>query len=174
MNEEEKKVAEAKALADKVLAEAEAAKLLESQIDPLAEKDAEIAKLIEERDNYKAVALKRKGKLAEDDDFFAKEGIDEFIEDKVKNILADKEIGKIQAEKDAQLKQIIKENSELKLALKNRPGSSIGEGSGSSLEVKDNVFTPDQLRALEIKAKRLGADPQKFIEQAKQNLLNRR
>ena len=143
-------------------------------VDPLAEKDAQIAQLTEERDNYKAVALKRKGKLAEDDEFFAKEGIDEFIEDKVKNILADREINKIQAEKDAQLKQIIKENSELKLALKNKPGNSIGGDSGGSLEVKDNVFTPEQLKALELKAIRLKADPQEFIKQAKQNLLNHR
>ena len=144
------------------------------EVDPLALKDEEIAKLIEERDNYKAVALKRKGKLAEDDQFFAKEGIDEFIEDKVKTILADKEVNKIQAEKEAQLKQIIKENAELRLALKNRPGGSIGGDSGGTVEVKDNVFSVEQLAALKQKALRLKADPDKFIEQAKRNFLNHR
>lgn len=147
--------------------------ITEEVIDPLEAKDAEIARLSEERDNYKKVALARKGKLAEDDSFFAKEGIDEFIEDKVKNILADKELNKIQAERDNQLKQIIKENNELRLALKNRPGTSLGGDSGSSVEVKDNVFSSEQLKALEQRALSLKADPQKFIEKARQNLLNR-
>jgi hypothetical protein len=170
MTEEEKKAAEATAQA-----EAEAKLAEDIVIDPLTLKDEEIAKLREERDNYKNVALARKGKLSADDDFFKKEGIDEFIEDRVKTILADKELNKAQIEKDNELRRIVKENSELRLAIKNRPGSSIGgETGGGSVEVKDNVFSADQLRALEEKAKRLKADPQKFIEKAKLNFLNRR
>ena len=169
MTEEEKKAAEAKALAD-----AEAAKLIEEQVmlDPLKQKDEEIAKLTQERDNYKAVALKRKGKLAEDDEFFAKEGLDEIIKDKVAEALAEKEISRAQAEKEAQLKQIIKENSELKLALKNKPGNSVGGGSGATVEVKDNVFSAEQLVELKKKAIRLKVDPDKFIESAKKNFFN--
>ena len=170
MTEEEKKAAEATAQA-----EAEAKLAEDIVIDPLTLKDEEIAKLREERDNYKNVALARKGKLSADDDFFKKEGIDEFIEDRVKTILADKELNKAQIEKDNELRRIVKENNELRLAIKNRPGSSIGgETGGGSVEVKDNVFSADQLRALEEKAKRLKADPQKFIEKAKLNFLNRR
>ena len=175
MTEEEKKAAEAKVIADKAKADAEANLAEEIVIDPLKAKDDEIAKLREERDNYKNVALARKGKLSADDDFFKKEGVEEFIEDRVKTILADKELNKAQIERDNELRRIVKENNELRLAIKNRPGSSIGgETGGGSVEVKDNVFSAEQLRALEEKAKRLKADPQKFIDNAKRNFLNRR
>lgn len=167
MTEEEKLAAEAKALAD-----AEAARIAEEAkiLDPLAEKDALISKLTEERDNYKLVALKRKGKLAEDDEFFKKEGIDDFIEDRVKTILADREVNRIQAEKEAEIKKMARENSELRLALKNRPGTSIGGESGGAVEVKDNVLSADQIRDLTARALRLKADPAKFIERFKKNL----
>lgn len=182
MTEEEKQAAEAKVLADKVLAEAEAARIKSEKdakeaaenADKLAERDAEITRLTEERDNYKAVALKRKGKLSEDDEFFNKEGLDEFIKDKVVEALSDKEVARAQAEREAEIKRITKENAELRLAIKNKPGSSIGGGGGSEIETKDNVFSPEQLKSLEARAILLKADPQKFIENAKRNLLNRR
>lgn len=176
MTEEEKLAAE------KAAQEAEAARLAEEAkkkeeealLDPLKEKDEEIARLREERDNYKAVALKRKGKLAEDDEFFAKEGLDDLIRDKIVEINAENDLSKAQAERDAELKRIIKENSELKLALKNRPGGSNGGDSGATVEVKDSVFTNEQLAALTKRAELLKVDPQKFIENARKNFLNHR
>lgn len=176
MTPEEKAAFDAKQLAD-----AEAAKLTSDEkakeqdfLDPIAEKDAEIARLMEERDNWKELGLKRKGKLADDDDFFERSGIDEFIKDKVREALADKEIAMAQAAKDAEIKRLVRENNELRLASKNRPGFSVGGGDGSGPEVKDNVFSNDQLKDLELRAKKLGADPQKFIENAKKNFLARR
>ena len=144
------------------------------EVDPLAEKDAEIARLVEERDNYKNVALARKGKLADDDDFFTKPGIDEFIKDKVLEALSDKEIAQAQAAKDAEIKRLVRENNELRLANKNKPETSIGGGDGGGTEVKDNVFSADQVKSMEQRAKTLGLDPQKFIENAKRNFLNNR
>lgn len=147
------------------------------EVDQLLVKDEEIAQLKEERDNYKQVALKRLGKLPADSEFLGENGsdINSLIEEKVKIALIDKEIARKEQEKEIKLRQLSKENSELRLALKNRPGDSIGGDSGNGgIEVKDNVFSNEQLKALEMKALRLKADPQKFIENAKKNLLSHR
>lgn len=146
--------------------------------DPTIERDLKIAKLTEERDNYRHVALKRLGKLPGDAEFLegadAKSGLT--VEEIVKQQLIDREIASEKAAKDVEVKRIIKENSELKFALKNRPqGSSVGGDSGSSgLEVKDNVFNAQQIEMLRQRALRIKADPEKFIESAKKNLLSHR
>lgn len=129
----------------------------------------------EERDNYKAVALKRLGKLPGDAEFLNKDGNGELsVAEQVRLALLDREVEKARAEEVAARDRLIKENNELRLALKNRPGSSIGgNGGGSSVETKDNIFSEAQLQALRAKAQRLKADPEKFIQQAKDNLLRR-
>lgn len=129
----------------------------------------------EERDNYKAVALKRLGKLPGDAEFLDKDGNGELsVAEQVRLALLDREVEKARAEEVVAREKLIKENSELRLALKNRPGSSIGgNGGGSSVETKDNIFSEAQLQALRAKAQRLKADPEKFIQQAKDNLLRR-
>jgi len=147
------------------------------EIDPLLAKDEEIAKLIEERDNYKNVALKRLGKLPADSEFLGESGADisQLIEDKVRIALIDKEIARKEQDKELKYRQTIKENSELRLLLKNRPeGSSGGDSGSNGVIVKDNVFSAEQLKALEQKALRLKADPQKFIENAKKNFISHR
>lgn len=54
-----------------------------------------------------------------------------------------------------------KENSELKIALKNQPGSPTGSGTNQDkLEVKTEFFTKEQLEELKVR----GVDPQKVIE----------
>lgn len=181
MTDEEKKAAEqaqAQAEADAAEAAKKAADEAEANagVEALALKEAEIARLTKERDNYKTVALKRLGKLDNDADFLAGEkdtGLT--VEEQVKAALIERELEKLNTEKDAESKRLAKENAELKLALKNRPGSPIGGGSGSgaSTEVKDNVFSEAQIQALREKAIRLKADPEKFIENAKKNLLAR-
>ena len=92
----------------------------------------------------------------------------------MKEALIGKELTIKEKEKEALYRQTLKENSELKLLAKNRPGSSIGSDGGSIVEVKDNVFTVEQLAELKKKAIALKVDPEKFIEKAKQNLLNHR
>ena len=144
-------------------------------VDPIAEKDARILKLEEERDNYKAVALKRLGKLPGDSEFLGgNENGELSVAEQVRLALLDKEIESANRLKEEEVKRIQKENSELKLALKNRPGGSIGGESGSGVEVKDNVFSSEQLVVLKQKAQKLGVDPEKFIAKAKLNLSARR
>lgn len=153
--------------------EIEAKRLTDEQAkDPLAERDAEIAKLREERDNYKAAALQRRGKFPADSEVLG-EDFESFMEDKIKSVLADKEITKREQEKADEIRRITRENAELKLALKNSPGSSIGGDSGSSSNVKDNDFSPAQLEALKTRALRVKADPEKFIQAARDNLRKR-
>lgn len=159
--------------AAKVAAEAEQAQEIES--DPLLKLQEENKKLAEERDNYKAVALKRLGKLPGDAEFL--DGTNESglsVAEQVRVELLNREIAKNEEAKQAEIRRITKENAELRLALKNRPGSSIGGDSGSTVDTKDNVFSPAQLETLRQKALRLKADPEKFIENAKKNLLNSR
>lgn len=144
--------------------------------DPIAAKDAEIARLTEDRDNYKNVALKRLGKLPGDAEFIGNKGNGELsVEEQIRLALLDKEIEATKKSKEVETARIVKENAELRLALKNRPGASIGGGSGTELEVKDNVFSEAQLADLKKRAERLKVkDVNAFIETAKQNFLKRR
>jgi len=143
--------------------------------DPLTKLQEENARLSEERDNYKAVALKRLGKLPGDADFLNKDGGEELsVAEQVRLQLLDREIQKTREAETKEIERIRRENAELRLAAKNRPGSSIGGGgSGSSVEVKDNVFSEAQLSFLRAKALKLKADPEKFIQSAKDKLINR-
>ncbi len=162
--------------------EIEAAKIAEEERiaaeaanDPLIKLQEENARLIEERDNYKNVALKRLGKLPGDAAFLDKDGEGELsVAEQVRIELLNREIDKNKEAEKAEVDRIRKENAELRLAVKNRPGSStIGSGSGSSTEVKDNVFSEAQLAALRVKALRLKADPEAFIAKAKENISSR-
>lgn len=148
-------------------------------VEPVVEKDAltlaqeQIAKVTEERDNYKAVALKRLGKLEGDEEVFGKDGLS--VAEQVRLALLDKEVDIARnAEREVAAK-LVKENTELRLALKNQPKPALGGGGGGSdLEVKDNVFSEAQLNELRKTATRLKADPEKFIENAKKKILDRR
>ncbi len=181
MTEEETKAAEA-AVAAKATADAEAKAAQDAadkaalEADPLALRDAKIAKLEEERDNYKAVALKRLGKLPGDADFLAtEEGQKELsVAEQVRLALLDREVETERKAREDETKKIIRENNELKLALKNRPDPSLGGDSGSGTEVKDNVFSAEQIKVMKEKAIRLKVDPDKFVESAKKNFLARR
>jgi hypothetical protein len=144
-------------------------------IDPITEKDKQIAKLSEDLGNYKNVALKRLGKLPGDADFVA--GVDEktglTVEETVRKTLIEQNLIKTEEERNAEISKLVRENSELKIAIKNRPEGGIGGESGGNTEVKDNVFSAAQIEALKQRALRIGADPEKFIEKAKENLLKR-
>lgn len=169
--------AEAEKIASEQAAEAVKAQAIKDAEADFDAKDAEIKKLTEERDNYKHVALKRLGKLPGDADFVP--GVDEktglTVEEQVRKTLLDNELAKAEATKDAENKKLARENAELRLALKNQPGNGLGGGgSGSELEVKDNVFSEAQLVDLRARATRLKTDPEKFIENAKKNILARR
>lgn len=162
MNPEENKVVE------NVIVEVPVEK---SELELIQER---LAKVEEDRDNYKAVALKRLGKLPGDAEFLDKDNNGELsVAEQVRIALLDREVEQNkEAEKQA-ISKLKRENDELRLAIKNRPGSSIGGDSGSSSETKDNVFSNAQIEALRAKALRLKADPEKFIQNAKDNLSKR-
>lgn len=186
---DEKKKAEEAAAAAKVIADAaavEEAKVkadedakatMEAVTAPLTAKDAEIAKLSSDLANYKNVALKRLGKLPGDADFVA--GIDEktglTVEETVRKTLLEQKLITADEEKNSIVTKVLKENAELRLAIKNRPSTGLGgEGSGGSgPEVKDNVFSEAQLTALRARATVLKLDPEKYIEKAKANIQSR-
>lgn len=157
---------EAKRLADE---QAVADEMANSELVKLQEK---LAKAEEDRDNYKKVALQRKGKLPGDVDFFKDEG-ELSVAEQVRIALLERDVEKVREAEKTENARLLRENSELRLAAKNRPGSSIGSDSGSSGDVKDNVFSQAQIDVLTAKAKRLNADPVKFIQNAKENLMKR-
>jgi hypothetical protein len=146
------------------------------EIDPIAAKDEEIAHLKEERDNYKTVALARKGKLPADSVLLG-EDFDELVKAKVQETLADVEINRINSDKKSETAKILKENAELKLALKNRPSASIGGGSGESLEVKNNILSEQQTAQIRARGEKLKLSGEKldaFVAKATENLLKNR
>lgn len=147
------------------------------ETDPIIEKDAQIAKLTVDLDNYRRVALKRLGKLPGDSDFLEdadkKTGLT--VEEQIAKALLEKEVQSYMSEKDSLIKKQSKELSELRLALKNRPETnSAGSGStDATVTVKDNLISEAQKATLTATAKSLHLDPDKFIERFKANLLAR-
>lgn len=160
MTEEEKAALEA-AKKDEVIVPA-------IEADPIAQKDAQIVKLEQDLDNYRKVAMKRLGKLEGDADFLGDESLS--VAEQVRLALLDREIESEKKAKDELYKQALKENAELRLALKNRPANSIGGDSTTVVEVKDNVLSESQLASLKAQALRLKADPDKYIALFKENL----
>lgn len=160
---------EAKRVADEAIIAAEIA-----ANDPLKKLQEENAKLVEERENYKNVALKRLGKLPGDADFLNKDGNGELsVAEQVRLELLDREIANNQKAEKEEIERIKRENAELRLAAKNRPGSSIGGGSSENSSVKDNVFSEAQLVTMRARATKLKIDPEKYIQTAKENLMKR-
>jgi hypothetical protein len=137
----------------------------------LAQKDAELAKVREERENYRKGMLKAKGKLPDeyqtDDD--THETSEEMVRRVTREELLNTKEAQLQAEKDDALKAVLKRNKELEVALKNRGQIADTSASGSNedkFEVKaDSYFSKEQIAALRAK----GWDDKK-IEQAKQNM----
>lgn len=139
----------------------------------LAQKDAEIAKIATERDNYRKGLLKAKGKLPDEEelDTSTPEGLEALVDRKVAEKLLNTKEAQLQAEKDAIIKQTLKRNKELELALKNRTDVTSTSGQGSNQEKpegkKDNFFSNEQISALKVK----GYSDAK-IEALKKNMQN--
>jgi hypothetical protein len=190
MTKEEEGAADAKALADKATEDAKAAeeatKAAEAEKakadaeaaarenDNLSKLEEEVEKLKKERDNYKNVALKRLGKLPSDAEFLDGENEGLSVKEQVKLALLDRELEIKQKAINDENQKLRKEVSELKLALKNRPGESMGSEGSTIVTVKDNVFSEDQIKQLEKRAKTLGLDPKGYVEKVKKNFLNHR
>jgi len=117
----------------------------------LAAKDAEIAKIASEKENYRKGMLKAKGKLPGDNqvDSDDSETLDEKIARKVQETVLSTREAQVQAERDAIQKASLKRIKELELALKNRSQVTSVSASGSNHdkpEVKtDDYLSPEQL-----------------------------
>lgn len=138
----------------------------------LAQKDAEIAQVRTEKDNYKKGLLKAKGKLPDEDysDDNTHEDMETIIDRKVQEKFLSTREAQLQAEKDNALKALLKRTKELELALRNRGQITSTSAQGSNQdkpEVKtDNYFSNEQINALKAK----GYDDKK-IEQIKKNMI---
>jgi hypothetical protein len=120
------------------------------QKDPeqlLAEANARISKITEERDNYKRGMLKAKGKLDDEDE----DTVDprEVARQAALEVLAESDLAHALSERDTLIAQTLKENKELRLAVTNRPGTGTGQGGNQDAQKpKDNVLSEEQERDL--------------------------
>jgi hypothetical protein len=137
----------------------------------LAKKDAELAEVRTERENYRKGMLKAKGKLPEEEDLDSStpEKMEEIIDRKVQEKFLSTREAQLQAEKSAALTALLKRNKELEVALKNRGQILSPTGTGSNTEKPegkvDNYLSNDQVNALKAK----GWDDKK-IEAFKKNM----
>ena len=137
----------------------------------LAEANAKIAKISEEKENYRKGMLKAKGKLPDEDDNSSngEEDIDSKVKRLVQEQLLQTQEAQAQAEKDMLIADMAKKNKELTLALKNRGQISTATGQGSNEdkpEVKvEKTLSTDQIASLKAKG---WSD--KKIEEFKKNL----
>lgn len=137
----------------------------------LAQKDAEIAKVREEKENYRKGMLLAKGKIP--GDYQVDNGDPEDQESMTRRIVQETMLStkeaQLHAEKDLALKAVLKQNKELQTALKNRGQISSGSSEGSNQDKpegkKDNYFSNEQIASLRAK----GYDDKK-IELLKKNM----
>lgn len=159
MPDEEKKVeaveTKVEVSVDELLKRNEA---LEKENDEIRENLNQVAA---ERENYKKVALSKKGKSGDDTEESEDERIARIVQEK---LLDTREANLLKKKADI-ADRVVQENKELKVALKNRAqiGASAGQGGGQGGDVKTDFWTPDQLAYF----KKRGIDPEK----AKENYL---
>lgn len=118
----------------------------------LKTQDAIIERIDKEKDNYRRGILKAKGKLPDDPN-------EESPEDTMRRIareeLLNTQSAQAQASKEELVKKMAKENSELKLALKNRTNITVPSGgsAGSEVEPKNEskVLSDVQRRDLAVR-----------------------
>ena len=171
MTEEEKKAAEAIALATaqeeaRIKAEEEAKKNAPDEAEATIKAlEAEKNAILEREANYKLAYLKEKKK--NDDLNNPDETDDERVRRITREELANARLGEIDKEKEALLQKTLKENKELRLANQNKPANS-STGAGGSTEqpiVVSTVVTPEQIAAFKARGW-----TEKDIERYKKNL----
>lgn len=134
----------------------------------LKAKDERIAKLQQERDNYKSGMLKYKKQSDKPEEPTDEDRFRQIAREEMLN----SQLGQAYAEKDALAQKMAKELSEAKVALANK--SQISNIPGGSSQPNDVInvekLTAEQKADLEKSAKKIGADPKKYIERFLQNL----
>ena len=133
-----------------------------------------------EKENYKTVALKRKGKLENDDNFFGdndEADVEKVIGSKVAQTQKEREIARqIEIEKQARLKAE-SALAEVLRANDNKPTDGVGASSGGGQTVGDSIFSDAQVDALKQRWTIRGFSEEqqvRMLEQEKKNALARR
>lgn len=131
----------------------------------IAAKDAELEKTRQDRDNYRKGLLKAKGKYEEQDE--PDESQEEMFRRIAREEFAATREAQLISEKDSLIKQALKENAELKTAIRNRSNmvSAAGSAGPENEPMIDNFFSSEQLAYFKEK----GWDKAK-IERYKKNL----
>ncbi len=148
---------------------ADLAAQLEAANTARQEAEDRAAVLATERDNYKVVALKRKGKLEDDTNFFGdhdEADVEKLIGEKTTMVQKEREATrKLEAAEAARLKA---EGAlaEVLRAKDNVPGASVGAAAGGGQAVGDAIFSDAQVGALQNKWTRMG-----FSEEAQKRML---
>lgn len=117
----------------------------------LKEKNDRIAALEDQVKNLNRGIKQAKGKQVDNDNDEGSEITDprEIARQAALEVLAESDLASAIRDRDALVTQTLTENNELRLALKNRPGTGTGTGSNQSVETpKDNVLSVDQEREL--------------------------
>jgi len=136
----------------------------------LAEKDAKLAQIEKEKENYKKGLLKAKGKLPEDyqTDSDETETQEQMFRRIAREERLSAEEAQLLADKDNAYKAVLKRNKELEVALKNRRQISSSSAQGSNQDKPegktDNYLSNDQVAYFKAK----GWDDKK-IEAFKEN-----
>lgn len=124
---------------------------LEAERQARQEAEDRAAVIMEERDNYKTVALKRKGKLDNDEAFFGdhdESDIEKTVGAKVSLKQSQLETQRKIAQAEAEAKRAKDALAEVIRAQDNKPASPTGGGSEGGQVVKDSVFSDEQLAEL--------------------------
>jgi len=137
-----------------------------------------LAKAEEERDNYKTGLLKEKGKITEDEliNDENRETVNMVIDKRVKIALLDSQIVQDKIKERELTERLLKENKELRVALKSKSQpTNTGQGSGSDedKEIKKDFFSKEQEAEIFAKFPNIAKNP-KGLEMLKANILNNR
>lgn len=117
----------------------------------LAEKDAKLAQIEKEKENYKRGLLKAKGKIPEDyqTDSDEPETQEEMFRRIAREERLSAEEAQLLADKDNAYKAVLRRNKELEVALKNRGQISSSSAQGSNQDKPegkaDNYLSNDQI-----------------------------
>ncbi len=124
--------------------------------------EAEKVKLISDNANYKVALMKRDKK----ENIDPEETEDEKIRRIAREVSMETRISEIDKEKETLIQKTLKENGELKLALKNKTGTSTATATSTeTTKVQDTSITPEQLSAFKARGW-----TDKDIERYKKNL----
>ncbi len=134
----------------------------------LKAKDEKIAKLQQERDNYKNGMLKYKKQTDKEEELTDEDRFRQIAREELLN----SDLARANADKEDLVKKMAKELSEAKIALANKSQISNIPGGGSQPQdiVSVDKLTPEQKADLEEQARLIGADPKKFIDNFLKNL----